>query len=63
MKLSKTPYLVTSDFIVFGKADAFATKEEAIEFANSNRNKIVWFKPTGQRKVCPHDKSIKVYFV
>jgi len=61
MKLSNTPYLVTSSFLHFGLADAFATKEEAVKFAVSKGNKTVWFKPTGQRKICPHDKAVKVF--
>ncbi len=61
MKLSNTPYLVTNSFYIFGIADAFATKEEAIKFALEKGNKTVWFKPSGQRKICPHDKAKKVF--
>jgi hypothetical protein len=61
MKLSTTPFLVTSNFTVFGHADAFITKEDAIKFAVEKGNKSVWFKPTGQRKILPNDKAKKVF--
>jgi len=61
MKLSTTPFLVTSNFTVFGHVDAFTTKEDAIKFAIEKGNKSVWFKPTGSRKIFPHDKAKKVF--
>ena len=61
MKLSTTPFLVTSNFTAFGHADAFTNKEDAIKFAVEKGNKSVWFKPTGSRKICPHDKAKKVF--
>ena len=34
---------------------------DAIKFAVEQGNKSVWFKPTGSRKVLPHDKAKKVF--
>lgn len=62
MKLSTTPFLVTSNFTVFSShVDAFTTKEDAIKFAVEKGNKSVWFKPTGLRKITPYDKAKKVF--
>lgn len=60
MKLSTTPFLVTSN-LSGATLDAFTTKEDAIKFAAEQGNKSVWFKPTGSRKVLPHDKAKKVF--
>jgi hypothetical protein len=62
MKTLIKPYLVTNSFTpVFGHVDSFYTKDEAIKFALEKGNKSVWFKPSGQRKICQHDKAKKVF--
>jgi hypothetical protein len=61
MKLAQKQYLVTSNFLHFGHADLFETKEEAVKFAVEKGNKIVWHKPTGKRAICPHDKAVRVF--
>jgi len=60
MKLSTTPFLVASNLSGY-TYDAFTTKEDAIKFAVEKGYASVWFKPTGQRKVLPHDKAKKVF--